>query len=168
MVSLDRVTKAATVRASKPAPETAPVPLTVEEIDELITLKRELAPEQARLKPKVDRVEALTRRLRACHESDPGDKTFTAAGTEFDLLIGQKREEATPDRKRIYKFFGVRDFVDAIASITQAAVKEALKRKGKPEAGAEAFFTRALTGWREVSVVAKSPAPPASAEKKAA
>ena len=79
--------------------------LTIQEIDELIELKRFLEPELGRLKPKIERCEELTKLVRKAHQDDPGNKAFTAAGTAFDLLVGWKRLEKTPDTKKIYKFF---------------------------------------------------------------
>jgi len=161
--------KTAPATATKPGSASSPASPTTAEVDELIHLKEYLAPELARLKPSVDRADELTKKVRAAHEADPGNKTYVEPGTRKDLLVGEKREEATPDRKRIYKFFGVLEFVDRIATVSQAAVKEALKRQRKDPDGAEAFFTHAQTGWREITVIAKGPTPAvAAAEKKVA
>lgn len=144
-----------------------PAPLTTAEIDELIELNQKLDPELGRLKPDVDRREALNKRLRAQYADESGTQRFTVPGTSFDLLVGPKRNESVADKKGIYKFFGVREFVEILAQVTKTAVVEALKRRGKPESGADAFFKLEPIGWRPIDVIAKAPVPPA-AQKKAA
>src|SRR5215469_7745918 len=176
-----RVTKAASktareLHAGPVSPTTAspaPPSLTTAEIDELISLKQRLTPELGRLKPDVERCEELTRKVRKQHELDPGDKTFTERGTHFDLLVGEKRKESKPLLRKIYRFFGVDEFVEMIATVTKGAVTEGLKRRAEKKKPSEKplpvvteFFSEEQTGWREVTVVAKAPAP--QAEKKAA
>lgn len=98
-----------------PKPAVSPL---VAMVDELGALDSELAP----LAPKISRAENLRKAIRAHFDQAPADQEQTAAGTKYDVLLGEKENASTVDVVKVAQIIGVQQTL-AIASCTLKALK---------------------------------------------
>lgn len=91
-------------------------------VDEIGDLEKELNP----LKPKTKRLNNLRTDLRLWYELKPAAESFSAEGTRYVAEVGECADENSVDIAALFRLIGPKRFL-AIASVTLAAAKEALK-----------------------------------------
>jgi hypothetical protein len=99
------------------------------------------------------RYQTLKAEIRSWFQNKAPDGKFLYETEKYALEISAKENEATADKKAIFKLLRVDRFIEA-ASITQKACKAELERMGK-----EGLFTQLFswkrTGERSVGAIAK-------------
>jgi hypothetical protein len=139
--------------AKIPGSTAAREPLLKTEIDEFGELQRRKDAFEADFPTK--RYESLKAAIKAQGDDQPADEEFSVHGLLYVVKVSARENEATPQRKKIYRLLGTGLFVE-IVTITQKAVKQALETVGKSEKFDECF-SFARTGTRKLTVVATSP-----------
>jgi hypothetical protein len=122
-----------------------PKPALVDEIGAL-----ECDPQVVAAGPKVLRLAALRKQLRAEYDHKPALKTYTVAGQKYTATIGARGHESVIDKGKLDRELGHLKFVE-IAGVTLKAVRPLLS----PQA-ASRIISVADTGPRPIQVAGKA------------
>ena len=144
---------------SPAANQTAPISPRV--IDEFSLLHSEVQSLNARLRVLQDE-KGTYAKLKAqiekyCDVIVGVDNRVLLPGLRFDLEATPRQNEKTPDKSKLYRFFGVRRFLNLV-EISQRKIKEGLAEMGKPESMLGDFLSEARTGYRKYTVLSKEKA----------
>ncbi len=122
------------------------MPKPVENRAAIVDRYGELKAKVLAFKPVQDEYEKLGSRIRGWYDAEPGDQSFTEAGTSFAVVISARSIERLPDKPRLYAALGKKRFID-MCGFTLTRIAQCFSGEELP-----AYVTESQTGSRRIDV----------------